>query len=222
MVKPEYEQPIDRYTYEHSMDLFEDLCLMLHPFMPFITEEIWHLLKERSEGEDCMAGSWPTASTYDKALISKVEKSKDVISRVRELRNKHSIKKNEPLDLFIEESKGSADLFGLEGIEQIIVKLGVLSGIDRVSSEPEKSVGFLSGTEKYYVGIEEEVDVEAEKEKLTKDLDHALGFVASVEKKLSNERFVQNAPAAVVEMEKKKLADGNERIRIIKESLAGL
>jgi valyl-tRNA synthetase len=222
MVKPDYEKPIDAFTYQRSMDLFEDLCLMLHPFMPFITEEIWHLLKDRAEGEDCMAASWPVIGEFDKSMIAKVEKAKEVISRVRELRNKHGIKKNEPLAVYIEGSKGSEDLFGLEGIEEIVVKLGVLSGIEKVSEEPANTVGFLSGTEKYYVGIEQEIDIEAEKEKLTKDLDHALGFVASVEKKLSNERFVQNAPAAVVELEKKKLADGNERIRIIKESLAGL
>lgn len=222
MVKPEYEKPIDPFTYQRSMDLFEDLCLMLHPFMPFITEEIWHLLKDRGEGEDCMAGSWPALGDFDQTLISKVEKAKEVISRVRELRNTHGIKKNEPLAFYIEGSRGSEDQFALEGLEEIVIKLGVLSGIEKVSEEPENTVGFLSGTEKYYVGIEQDIDIEAEKEKLTKDLDHAIAFVATVTKKLSNERFVQNAPTTVVELEKKKLADGKERIRIIKDSLANL
>ncbi|GLR15542.1 valine--tRNA ligase [Portibacter lacus] len=222
MVKPDYEKPIDSYTYEKSMDLFEDLCLMLHPFMPFITEEIWHKLKDRKEGEDCMNGSWPKATSYDKEIIAKVEKAKDVISRVREIRNKNGIKKNEPLSVLVEESKGAQDLLAVNGVKEILIKLAVLSGIEWVSGEPEKSVGFLSGTEKYYVEIEQEIDVEAEKEKLEKDLAHAEGFVNSVEKKLSNERFVNNAPEAVVAMEHKKLADGKERVRIIKASLEKL
>ncbi|MCL4105772.1 UNVERIFIED_CONTAM: hypothetical protein GTU68_028649, partial [Idotea baltica] len=222
MVKPEYEKPIDRYSYEMSMNLFEDLCLMLHPFMPFITEEIWHQLKTREEGEDCMNGTWPKSKSFDKELIAKVEKAKDVISKVREIRNKNSIKKNEPLSVLVEESKGAKDLLEVNGVKEMLVKLGVLSGIEWVAGEPENSVGFLSGTEKYYVEIEQEIDVEAEREKLEKDLNHAEGFVVSVEKKLSNDRFVNNAPEAVVAMEHKKLADGKERIRIIKESLAAL
>ncbi|WP_235298332.1 valine--tRNA ligase [Portibacter marinus] len=222
IVKPDYEQPIDPHTYQKSMDLFEELCLILHPFMPFITEEIWHKLKKRGKGEDCMAGSWPEAGQFDKGFVKSVEKAKDVVSKIRDVRNKYGLKKSEPLKVYVEESEGARELLSVEGIRAMILKIGVLEDLIWTTTEPEGTIGFLSGTEKYYVELELEIDVEAEREKLEKDLDHARGFVRSVEKKLANERFVSNAPEQVVALERKKLLDGKERIRIIEESLKSL
>ncbi len=222
MVKPDYEKPIDKYTLDKSMELFSDLCIMLHPFMPFITEEIWHQVKDRSQGEDCIAASWPTGGSYDKSIVDKVEKAKDIIAKVRDIRNKNGLKMKELLPVFIEKGQGAEELMALDGIKQICINLGNLASIDWTEGEPANSVSFVSGTEKFYVSINKEIDTGAEKERLTKELDHARGFVMSVKKKLENERFVSNAPEAVVERERKKLSDGEERVRILTESLASL
>ncbi len=222
MIKPEYEQAIDKFTLDKTIEIFSDLCLMLHPFMPFVTEEIWHQLKARNEGDDCMAGHWPKAEDFDENLIDKVEKAKDVITKIRDVRNKNSIKNKEELSVLVEKAKGSEELFALEGIKEICIKMANLLDIKWLEEEPKNSVSFLSGTEKYYVEIDQDIDIEAERDRIMKELEYAKGFIISVEKKLGNERFVGSAPAHVVENERNKLEDGKERIRILEESLNNL
>ncbi len=222
MIKPNYEEPIDRATYEKAISIYEKSMTLLHPFMPFVTEEVWQKLKEREEGDDCIISTYPSPGEFDTQLIQKVEKAKDVTSKIREIRQKHGIKNLEKLQLFVEESDSAKALFELGSLKKMISKMAGLSEVAFTETEPKNSVNFLSGTEKYYVPVNIEIDVEAEREKIEKELERAKGFVFGTEKKLSNERFVNNAPPAVVEKERKKLADGREKVRILEESLGNL
>jgi len=223
MVKPAYGKPIDRTTLNQTIEFYERLMTILHPFMPFVTEEIWHQLKERAKGEDCIVSSYPSAQSFDANMIEKVEKAKEVTSKVREIRNNKGISPKEALALYVQESPNSLSLYKLSGLKAMIEKMANLKGLYFISiEEVESSIGFVSGTEKYFLEVHLTIDVEAEREKLQKELDHQCGFVKGIEKKLSNERFVNNAPAAVVDKERKKLADGQARIKILEESLVSL
>ncbi len=219
IVKPPYKKAIDRATLERTIDFYEKLLTILHPFMPFVTEEIWHQLRERGEGEDCIVSTYPKAAAFDRELLKNVEKILDVVTKVRDIRAKNKIDKFEPLALFVEESDRSKALYAMEGLEAIIRKLAVLSSLEFTEEEVANSLSFLSTTENYYIEVDVSVDVEAELERLKGELAYAEGFVASVNKKLSNERFVNNAPTAVVEKEKAKLADGQEKIKILVEQI---
>ena len=223
MVKPAYGDPIDKTTLNRTTEIFEQLMIILHPFMPFVTEEIWHQLKERKEREDCIISEHPTAGAFDAAMIEKVERAKDVTSKVRDIRNNKGISPKEPLKLFVQQSSNSDALFELEGLKAMIVKMANLTELATTSDEDvPSSISFVSGTEKYFLEVHLEIDVEAEREKITNDLAYQRGFVEKVRKKLSNERFVNNAPAAVVDKERKKLADGEERITALEASLVSL
>ncbi|MEZ4894065.1 MAG: class I tRNA ligase family protein [Saprospiraceae bacterium] len=222
MIKPGYEQPIDRETYEATLDIFGELMITLHPFMPFVTEEIWHNLKTRSEGDDCCAQKWLSVKKSDTTMIANVEKAKEVISKVRDLRNQNQIKPKEPLELYVQDSASANSLFEQQGLKELVMKLAVLKGLSISKEEPENAKSFISGTEKYYVALNQEIDVAAECEKLQKELDYQKGFLKSVQGKLSNERFVAGAPAQVVDNERKKLADAQARIAILEESISKL
>jgi valyl-tRNA synthetase len=219
MIKPGFEKPIDRATYEASLDIFSDLMIALQPFMPFITEEIWHQLRTRTAGQDCMVQRYPETSQIDTALIRKVETAKDVIAKVRELRNQNQIKPKEELDVFVQNSTSAQSLFQEPGLQEMIVKLAFLARLDFTDAEIANSKSFVSGTEQYYVEFTQSIDVEAEIQKMTEELKYQTGFVQSVRAKLSNERFVAGAPAQVVETERKKLEDGEARIKILEEML---
>ena len=222
MVKPAYGDPIDRQTYDKAIQNFERLMTMLHPFMPFVTEEIWHQLKERGAGDDCVVSQYPDVQAFDRMLIQSVESAKDIISKVRDIRNQNNMKQKEPIALFVAESDSAYQLFKQPGLKEMVIKMAFLSELQFTTDEIEGSVSFLSGTEKFYLAINKTVDVDAERERISKELEYARGFLAQVEKKLSNERFVNNAPAAVVDMERKKLADGQAKIKILEESLNNL
>jgi valyl-tRNA synthetase len=222
MIKPAYEKPIDQATLDATVEIFSDLTVILHPFMPFITEEIWHQLKTRAAGDDCVIHPYPTAGTPDKALIQTVESAKDVIAKIRDLRNQNQIKPREELAVSVQNSDSSRALYAREGLREMVVKLAVLSSLDGTDTEIAGSKSFVSGTEQYYVALEQTIDVEAERKKMTEELGYQRGFVQSVRAKLSNERFVAGAPAQVVETERKKLADGEARIVMLEEMLGKL
>ncbi len=225
MIKPVKGESLNQTTYTQTIEVFEKMTLMLHPFMPFITEEIWHQLKERGEGEDCIVSEYPKAEAHDKDLVANVEKLKDVVAKIRDIRNSNGIKMQERLEVKVESGESAQALYKLAGAKEIVEKMANLNSLEFVASEQEiegGNISFLSGNEKYFALVEITVDVEAEKERITKELEYAKGFAASIEKKLSNERFVSGAPEAVVNKEKAKLADGLERIRILEESLASL
>ncbi|MCY7327024.1 MAG: class I tRNA ligase family protein, partial [Saprospiraceae bacterium] len=219
MIKPGYEQPIDRATYEATLDIFSDLMVALHPFMPFITEEIWHQLRERAAGQDCIIQPYPASGTADIALIQRVETAKDVIGKVRDLRQQNQLKPRDPLQVLVQESTSAQTLFAQAGLREMLMKLANLSELTFATAEVSNAKSFVSGTEKYYVVLNQTIDVAAEREKLTKELAHQQGFVKSIEAKLNNERFVQGAPAQVIDTERKKLADGQARMTMLQEML---
>lgn len=222
MVKPAYGAPIDENTYQRALDLFERQMTLLHPYMPFVTEEIWHQLRERSEGDDCVVSTWPSEQAYDEALLAKVSKAQDVISKIRLQRNNNGISPKDALKAFVEDTESARDLFADDRITAMIMKLANLESLDFTTDDDVAAVSFVSGTERYFLGIEKEIDVAAEREKLEGELKRAQGFLKSVQGKLNNERFVANAPAPVIEKERQKLADGEARLKIIQEQLAKL
>jgi len=195
-----------------AIGFFEQLMTMLHPVMPFVTEEIWHKLKTRKKGDDCINSSYPKVGKIDKGLVKDFEVVKDIISKIRDIRQKNNLKSFEPLKVFVQNSASATTFFKRKGVKALIAKMGVLESLVFTDKEPENTVNFIAGTEKYYVELNLEIDEAAELERITKELDYNKGFLISVEKKLSNERFVNN----------QKQADAKAKIAILEESLAKL
>jgi valyl-tRNA synthetase len=219
MVKPEYGKPIDKKSLTQTITIFSKLMTLLHPFMPFVSEEIWHQLKKRKDGEDCCISIYPKPTKTNKILLNSVETAKEVISKVRDTRNSNGISPKEPLKLYVQKGINTEKLFQTKGLQAMITKLANISELIFTENEPENSVAFVVGTEKYFVELNQQIDIAAEREKLTKELQYLRGFVKSVQGKLSNERFVGSAPAQVVDAERKKLADGLAKIANLEESL---
>ncbi|WP_290394142.1 class I tRNA ligase family protein, partial [uncultured Duncaniella sp.] len=214
MVKPDYQKPIDRAGYEATIGFFDSLLRLLHPYMPFITEELWQHLGDRREGESIMYASMPVAGVIDEKILSEMEMVKEVINGVRGVRAQRNIPSRDALQL---------NVIGASiPMEAVAVKLGNLSGIETVTEKDPAAASFLVGTTEFNIPLLNNMDVEAEIAKLTKELDYLRGFRTSVEKKLSNERFVNNAPAAVVDGERKKLADATSKIESIEATIAAL
>ncbi len=215
MVKPAYGQPIDRTTYNVTLSFFDSLLRLLHPFMPFITEELWQHLEERKNGESIMTALLPTINNIDEDILSSMENAKEIIIGVRSVRASKNIANKEILLL---------NVLGQypESETSIIIKLANLEGVNVTSEKDVTAASFMVGTTEFNVPLTNNIDVEAEIEKLNKELEYQLGFLASVQKKLGNERFVNNAPIAVVEGERKKLADAETKINALKESIAAL
>jgi valyl-tRNA synthetase len=217
-VKPGMEQPIDAAIYKKTVAYFEELMQLLHPYMPFITEEIYHELKERKEGDDLTIRQLNKRDEPNQQLLSAGTLLMKVITTIRDIRVKNQIKPKEKIKLFIE----AAQQENYKAAEQVLVKQANAESITYVSSPVPNSISAVVQTDKFYIQAENEIDTTAQKEQLLKDLDYQKGFLLSVEKKLSNERFVQNAKPEVVEVERKKKADAEAKIRAIEESLATL
>lgn len=220
MIKPDYGQPIDDDTLEATLDIFEELMTILHPFMPFVTEEIWHQLRDRLEGEDCVVSTYPKAQPFDENLIQKVEAAKEVVSNIRDTRNTKGIKMKEELKVYAQNNERAQALLAQPGLKAMITKMANLESLALTDEDIANSVSFLVGTEKFYVELQETIDTAAECEKLQKELEYYEGFLKGVQKKLGNERFVNNAPEAVVAKERQKLADGEAKIKSIRETMA--
>ena len=221
-IKPEYGEKISADVKAQAVAFYEKICVILHPFMPFITEEIWHLLKERKDGNDCIVEKYPQPGPVDETVIKVVDQAKDVISNIRDVRAKNGLKKFELLDLYAIKSERMEALLAYQGVKEMIMKVGYIKEITLTDSEDVQGASFISGTEKFIVHFEQKIDLDAEIERVKKDLEYQNGFVSSIEKKLSNERFVNNAPEAVVNNERKKLADGMARIKSLEEELKKL
>lgn len=217
MVKPPFGEPIDAATYAATIDLMEQLVSVLHPFMPFITEEIWQNLRERKEGESLCVSQWPSVTAFDEKMLKEASVAFEVIQNVRNLRNSKGLSPKEALELQVRTSRKPV----YEAWENIISKLANLSSLNFVSDKPEGSSFVIEGDE-CAVPMAGNIDVEAERENLQKELDYTRGFLASVDKKLSNERFVNGAPEKVIDMERKKKADAEAKIKSLEESLASL
>ncbi len=216
MIKPTYGQPVDAATYRNTLIFMDELLRLLHPFMPFITEELWQQLKERENGESIMYANINMPTIYDPTMLNDVETVKKIISDIRSIRLQRNIAQKEPLTLEI------IDENPLVKYSPLIEKLCNLSDIQTVSEKSENAVSFLVGTTEYAVPLGGLINVEEELKKLESDLKYQEGFLQSVMKKLSNEKFVSNAPAKVIEMERKKQADAESKIASLKESIAAL
>ncbi len=215
MVKPAYGQPVDRATYDATLGFFDTLLRLLHPFMPFITEELWQHLAERKDGDSIMVAQLPAIKPVDESVISSVDVAKEIISGVRTVRLQKSIPNKEKLTLDV---VGSADV----PAKAVVMKLANLSEIVNVAEKEPMTAAFLVGTTEYAVPLGNNIDVEEELKKLEADLKYNEGFLQSVLKKLGNEKFVNNAPAKVIEMERKKQADAEAKIAALKDSIAAL
>ena len=216
MVKPDYQKPVDRATYEATIGYFDSLLRLLHPFMPFITEELWQHIGTRRPGESIMYAAMPEAKSADAALTAAMEQAKEIINGVRGVRAARNIPPREKLEL---RSIGADDFVALPSI---VAKLANLSGVVKAEASDPAAASFLVGTREFNVPLLDSIDVEAEKAKLAKDIAYYEGFRKSVEKKLSNERFVANAPAQVVEAERKKLADADTKLATLRAALEAL
>jgi valyl-tRNA synthetase len=217
MIKPEFGKPIDEGTYSKTVEFFETVLTVLHPFMPFITEELYHELTHRSEQDCIIKAAWPKPKAFDGSVISAASFAFDIISEIRNIRNAKGLSPKDPLKLIV------------KNYETVYIPclpvIKFLSNLSEVSTSletvPNASSFLVSGME-FFVPLEGGIDTAKEKETIEKDLAYQLGFLTSVEKKLSNEKFVSSAPAQVVEMERRKKADAEAKIKVLRESLARL
>ena len=218
MVKPAYGSPIDTTTYNKTLEFFDNLLKMLHPFMPFITEELWQHIYDRKDGESIMVSKLELAAATeaDNKLIAQIEDVKNVVAGVRAVRNSKNIAQKEVVDLQVVESNP------VEAFHSVIIKMANLSGIEVVAAKGDGTAAFLVGTTEYAVPLGNLIDMDAEIAKQEAELKHLEGFLAGVMKKLGNERFVANAPEQVVALERKKQSDAETKIAALKESLAKL
>ncbi|KJD35784.1 valyl-tRNA synthetase [Tamlana sedimentorum] len=217
MVKPAYQQPIDAKTYNAIIAIFEDNLKIVHPFMPFLTEDLWHYIKDRTREEALIVASWPAAKPINETLISEFDFASEVISGIRTIRKEKNIAFKDAIGFSVINNEKSSTTF-----DAIIAKMGNLEAIDYVDEAVEGALTFRVKSNEYFVPMVGAIDVEAEIKKLTEELNYTEGFLKSVQKKLSNERFVNNAPEQVVASEKKKEADALAKIETLKTSLASL
>ncbi len=217
MVKPEYQKPIDKVTFDAVVGYFEDNLKLLHPFMPFLTEEYWHRLGKRTKEEALIIAQYPKQKTFDANIIKDFNYTSEVISAVRKIRKEKNISFKDQLELFVSKKENINQDFNV-----IIKKLCNVSTIKETSDKIENSLSFRISTNEYFIPFVEEIDVEAEKAKIEEELKYTKGFLTSVQKKLSNERFVNNAPKKVIEIEKKKESDAISKIKTLEKTIQNL
>ncbi len=217
IVKPAYQQPIDAATYNKVMAIFEDNLKILHPFMPFLTEEIWQYIAKRAPEEALIVAKWPEAKPVNQELISQFEFASEVISGIRTVRKEKNIAFKDAIGFSVINNENAETTF-----DEVIAKLGNLEAIQYVKEPVEGALTFRVKSNEYFIPMDGAIDVEAEIVKLTEELNYTEGFLKSVQKKLSNERFVAGAPEQVVASEKKKEADALAKIETLKASLDSL
>jgi valyl-tRNA synthetase len=217
MVKPAYGQPIDAKTYKAVIEILEDNLKILHPFMPFVTEEIWQEITERKASEALIIAKWPELKDYNEEIISEFALASEVIAGIRKIRKEKNILFKNTIDLMVMNNEKASELF-----DPVILKMGNIDAFSYVDKQVEGALSFRVKSNEYFIPIAGSIDVEAEIEKLEEELKYNEGFLKSVEKKLSNERFVNNAPEKVVAIEKAKKADAEAKIEAIKASLKSL
>ncbi|MBO6879027.1 valine--tRNA ligase [Winogradskyella sp.] len=217
IVKPAYQQPIDKKTLEEVISIFENLLRILHPFMPFLTEEIWQYIEERSPENALIVSRWPEKKPINEQLISEFDFAREVVSGIRNIRKQKNIAFKDAIGFSVVNNENEASTF-----DEVIAKLGNLESFDYVKEAVDGALTFRVKSNEYFIPMEGSIDVEAEVKKLTEELNYTEGFLKSVQKKLSNERFVNNAPEQVVASEKKKEADALAKIETIKTSLDSL
>jgi valyl-tRNA synthetase len=215
-VKPDYQKPIDRKTLDATIDYFDKLIRLIHPFMPFITEEIWQLLKERKADESIMLVSQPEGKSISPVKLKDFDIAKQLIGSVRTVRKEKNIPNREDIELLF---TGKSEL---PEFSSVIKRLGHISSFRYVDSKPEGAVSFIVGTTEFFIPVGEKMDIGAEIEKVKADLDYQRGFLNTIMKKLGNRNFVDNAPEKVVGMERKKQSDAETKIKVLEKRLEEL
>jgi valyl-tRNA synthetase len=218
IVKPHYQQPIDKKTFLEVIELFEELMKLLHPFMPFITEEIWHELKPRKDGQSIMVERMPEVEKYDPSLIEKFEQTKEIITQLRSIRKEKNISNKISLDLL---RKSENPIFD-DYFTQIIKKSAGINSVKPLTEEVRGAIHFIVKQTEYFVPIGESVNVDEEIQKLEAELTYTEGFLKTVLNKLGNDRFVNHAPSDVVEKERAKQTDAEAKIAAIKSQIKNL
>ncbi len=216
-IKPPYLQPIDAVTYNATLDIFEKILALLHPFMPFITEELWQHLRQRNDGESIMVSIMPTSTGYDEELLKSFERVRDVVAGIRNVRQEKNIAQKHLLRAAIHSSVH----FSM-GFEEIIMKLAGLENFGYTNDKINGAASFMVGIDEVFIPLQGLINVDEERQKILAELEYTRGFLDSVLKKLSNERFVNNAPAQVVELERKKRSDAETKIKALEERLKQL
>lgn len=218
MIKPDYQKPIDEATKKATIDFFEKIVKLLHPFMPFITEELYQALSDRNE-EDCLiVAEWPRADSFNAEILKEAELAFEIIGNIRNTRNAKQIAQKDTIEVKIKTN----DFSRFNTFQSVIIKLGNLSIWEETNEKLPNSVSFVIKSDEFFIPLEGAVDLDKEREEMVKELEYTKGFLKSVEKKLSNERFVSGAPEQVVAMEKKKLEDAQAKIKVLEESLGSL
>jgi len=217
MVKPEFQKPIDAITLNATITFFEENIKMLHPFMPFITEEIWQIFDERNKDEALIISDYPKQKEYDKSLLDDFEITKEIVSAIRNIRKEKNISFKDKVGLSVLEKESLNSNF-----DSVIQKLCNLSELEKVDSKVDKALSFRVNANEYFIPFTENIDTETELKKIAEELNYTKGFLKSVQKKLSNERFVNNAPEQVISNERKKEADALIKITMLEESLERL
>jgi len=217
MIKPGYQQPIDRQTLEHTLDFFERILKIMHPFTPFVSEELYHALRERQPGDDIVIAEWPAVQEVSSSALAQFAFNEKVITQLRNIRKQNNIPTKIKMELYIK-----ADASRATDADSIIVKMGNLSVLEYVQDKVAQSNSFIVDGIEFFVPFGEQIDLEAEKKKLEEELHYAKGFLKSVQSKLQNEKFMAGAPDAVVANERNKEADALNKIAILEEKLKSL
>ena len=218
-IKPAYQAPIDGASYKMTIGFIDRLLHLLHPFMPFITEEIWQLLEERTKGESLMVSPMPALAGADRDVIGRFEDIKEVITQVRSIRKDKNIAPREAVELLVRPSENAVYQ---QDLEPVLVKLAKLSAVGQTAEDPGDAISFIVKNVEYFVPVGQNVNPEEELAKMEEELGYTKGFLLSVQKKLGNERFVQNAPKQVVEKEQQKMADAEAKIGVLEAQIARL
>ena len=217
MIKPGYEQPIDKNTLEATKDFFERILKLIHPFTPFVSEELWHLIRERKEGEDIIIAEWPTVSDSDSKVLQNFSVAEEVITNIRNVRKQNNIANKVKMDLLVKKNEDLDTSF-----DPVILKMGNLSMLEYKTEKVNNANSFLVNSNEYFIPFGETVDIESEKKKIQEELEYTKGFLKSVQNKLQNEKFMAGAPEQVVVGERKKETDALSKIAILEEKLASM
>lgn len=217
MIKPMYGQPIDVKTKNETISYFESILKIVHPFTPFIAEEIWHLIGRRNN-EDCIVNaSWPAVKEKDDQLLINFSLFENVITQIRTLRKEKNIAQKVKLEITVNENINIDKTF-----DSLLIKLGNLSSLNYGNTKIENAFSFIIGSNEYFIPFNSDFDVDKEIEKISKEIEDRKGFLNSVLKKLNNPRFVSNAPEKVVQLENKKKIDAENQIKVLEDKLSGL
>jgi valyl-tRNA synthetase len=217
MIKPGYQQPIDSETLAQTKLFFEKILKIIQPFMPFLAEELWHLISPRRDGEDIIIAEWPTLEPINEETLIQFTKAEEIITNIRNIRKKNNIANKIKLDLFLKQNNDISTLFN-----PVLIKIGNLSKFEIVSEKITNANSFIAQGNEYFIPFGDSIDIEAEKKKMEEELSYAKGFLISIQKKLQNEKFVAGAPEKVLEMERKKESDTLQTIAILEEKVSSL